>query len=79
MSFPFTDHGVRKGYFEAIQNIYPDLISFGTAGIKKESILHHYQRIPMEEFNAGAETVIKHEYMYFLLKEIVGRNTIIRS
>lgn len=79
MSFPFTDHGVRKGYFEAIQNIYPDLISFGTAGIKKERILHHYQRIPMEEFDAGAETVIKHEYMYFLLKAIVGRNTIIRS
>jgi peptidoglycan/xylan/chitin deacetylase (PgdA/CDA1 family) len=79
MSFPFTDHGVGLQYFRTIRQHYPDLISFGTAGLKNDCTPYHYQRIPMETNECDAEKAMKHEYLYFLMKALIRSNTIART
>ena len=74
-SFPFTDDGVSKVFFDEISN-YAD-ITFGSAGIKEDSAKNHFQRIPMEIDKTGKE-IIKAEYLYYLMKEKVGKIKIIR-
>lgn len=75
-SFPFTDDGVSQQLFDAIKN-YSDL-TFGCAGIKEDSASNHLQRIPMETAQTGKE-IIKFEYLYCLIKQIAGKNKIIRQ
>ena len=73
-AFPFTSEGVpervinqllKEGSVEAI---------FGTAGMKKTGIEGFIQRIPMEVIDQPALNVLKTEYLYYLLKNPVGRN-----
>jgi len=80
-SFPFTDHGVPARFFEAIREKgMPRLdSSFGTAGLKKDPLSFHHQRIPMESGRASASRLIKGEYLYYLVKGMVGKNEIIRT
>ena len=75
-SFPFTDDGVTKVFFERIKSYIH--LSFGTAGMKIDSIDMHLQRIPMEVGNYSAAAIIYGEYLYYLLKLIAGRNIIKR-
>lgn len=80
-SFPFTDFGLGKELFEKIYSIEdsPLNISFGTAGIKKDSIQNHIQRIPMENNIKSAKQIVHGEYSYFLLKALFLKNTIRRK
>lgn len=76
-SFPHTDHGVKPSFFERIK---PDVdLSFGTAGLKPDPIPSHFQRIPMETGDCNPEKIIKTEYVYFLLKRLVGKEAIHRN
>ena len=80
-SFPFTDFGVSKDFFLKIfdgNNKIAD-ISFGSAGLKKESFPNHFQRSPMEDANIPAEKMVATEYLYYLLKAPFGKNVIIRT
>lgn len=72
-SFPFSDDGVSKEFFEKIA--HHKMITFGTAGLKDESIENHFQRIPME-YNSiySAETIVKGELIYYVLKRFFGRH-----
>ncbi len=74
-SFPFTDHGVTASFFKKIDAI--DL-TFGTAGMKADHEPAHFQRIPMESTRHNAETIIRTEYLYYLLKVPFGKNKIDR-
>lgn len=74
-SFPFTDDGVGKSFYTKV-NKHLDL-TFGTAGIKKDVSKKNLQRIPMEENKKGVE-IIKSQYLYYILKSFVGKNTIKR-
>lgn len=74
-SFPFTDDGVSKSFFKAIESQVD--LTFGSAGIKKDSIKFNLQRIPMEK-NESAEQLIKTQYFYCFLKNIFGKNKIFR-
>lgn len=74
-SFPFTDDGVHKNFFKVIQS-HVDL-TFGSAGIKKDSISFNLQRIAMET-NHSAEEIIKTQYFYCFLKKLGVKNTITR-
>jgi len=74
-SFPFTDHGVRDTFFESVKDV--DL-TFGTAGLKSDPRINHFQRIPMETTRDSAETVIKTQYLYYFLKWPFGKNTVSR-
>lgn len=74
-SFPFTDDGVGQEFFRKIESKVD--ITFGSAGIKKDSISFNLQRIPMET-SFSAEKTIKTQYFYCLLKKMFGKNIITR-
>jgi hypothetical protein len=80
-SFPFTDDGVPSSFFQALSaDGMPSLdASFGTAGLKQDPVGFHFQRIPMENGKSPASRVLKGEYLYYLLKGLLGRETIIRE
>lgn len=74
-AFPFTDYGVNNSFFD---NASYD-ISFGTAGLKNDSIHNHIQRIPIENYPYSAASIVIREYFYYMLKSIIGKNTIKRE
>ena len=74
-SFPFTDDGVGSTFFSKIKKEVD--LTFGTAGLKADSIPFNIQRIPMEKPLSG-ENLIKGEYVYYLVKKIVRKNKIKR-
>lgn len=74
-SFPFTDDGVKLSFFKAIQTKVD--LTFGSAGVKKDSVEFNLQRIPMEK-NESAEQIIKTQYLYCFFKRILGKNKIVR-
>lgn len=76
-AFPFTDFGVSKQFFEKLYSRYPNLYSFGTAGIKTDSFARNIQRIPME--HDAAANILTTETVYFHLKAPLKKNLIIRK
>ena len=74
-SFPFTDDGVDTSFFENIRGKVD--ATFGCAGLKKQEYDFHYQRILMET-NGEAKQILKTEYLYYLMKGVIGRNKVIR-
>lgn len=75
-SFPFTDDGVESIFFEQIENNVD--LTFGCAGIKDDAAKNHLQRIPMEQ-DKNAKDIIKEEYLYYLMKQKVGKHKITRK
>lgn len=82
-AFPFTDFGVSKAFFDEI--LYPKSpdqafdVSFGSAGIKQDLYANHLHRFPMEGTQLSAASLIKREYLYYLLKVPFGKNRIRRE
>ena len=77
-AFPFGDGGVSMEFFECIQQSGTALATFGTAGLKKDTVPFNHQRIPMEALGLPATITLKGEYMYYLTKAPFRRNTIRR-
>lgn len=78
-AFPFTDYGVSADFFRQLyQPGHPLDVSFGCAGLKHEQWARHVQRVPLETQGRGAREIVNTEYLYFLLKAIVGKNVIRR-
>jgi peptidoglycan/xylan/chitin deacetylase (PgdA/CDA1 family) len=75
-SFPFTDEGVSASFFEALSadGMPPLDATFGTAGLKEDTVDFHIQRVPMEIGNIPASRLLKGEYAYFLLKGLFAKN-----
>jgi peptidoglycan/xylan/chitin deacetylase (PgdA/CDA1 family) len=80
-SFPFSDHGVPGEFFELIRaGGMPRLdASFGTAGLKRDPVPFHYQRIQMETGKAPARQLVRGEYLYYLTKGLAGKNLVKRK
>lgn len=76
-AFPFTDYGVRTSFFEAIRGKVD--MSFGSAGLKREDIDFHVQRIPMEMDGLSAAQVVNGEYLYYRFKHMFGKNMMKRG
>jgi peptidoglycan/xylan/chitin deacetylase (PgdA/CDA1 family) len=79
-SFPFTDHGVRRSFFDRVYNPSQPLadLTFGGAGLKNDSVQKNIQRIPFEGTTLDAEQILATEYLYFIIKSIFGKNIIRR-
>jgi peptidoglycan/xylan/chitin deacetylase (PgdA/CDA1 family) len=79
-SFPFTDSGVKRSFFQMIFNPEQPIadITFGGAGLKKDFIPSHLQRIPFEGTSISAEQILSSEYGYWILKAFACRNRIKR-
>jgi len=78
-AFPFTDHGVSRSFFEQVFAGGKVDFTFGGAGIKDDIDWRQLQRIPMEGPHAGAEQILKSEYLYYLLRAALFKNTIVRN
>ncbi|MDO9613845.1 MAG: polysaccharide deacetylase family protein [Bacteroidota bacterium] len=78
-AFPFTDFKVSNSVFEKANTDRLWDVSFGTAGIKDETMKNHLQRIPMESgVSKDGEKVIKTEYIWYYLKSVFGKNKVSR-
>lgn len=77
-AFPFTDFGVKNDFFEALFKNREIYCSFGAAGVKLDSVIKNFQRIPMEMGENG-EKILKKETAYFKLKSLINKNTIVRK
>lgn len=79
-AFPYTDFNVPDTVFEwANVNDMWDL-SFGTAGMKDERMLHHLQRIPMESTDGtSGKRIIRTEYVWYYMKSVLGKNKVSRQ
>jgi len=79
-AFPFTDFNVSDTIFEMANKDKLWDLSFGTAGIKDETMPNHLQRIPMESSeNADGKRVIRTEYIGYYLKSVFGKNKVRRQ
>ncbi len=79
-AFPFTDYQVSDIFFEMIYEDKELLdISFGCAGIKKDILPQHMQRISLEMAHLSAEEIIEGELIYHMLKAPFNKNKIERS
>jgi peptidoglycan/xylan/chitin deacetylase (PgdA/CDA1 family) len=76
-ALPFTDFGLPQSFFRELYAAGIDL-SFGTAGLKRDTDVRHFQRVPFEVSEADAATLVKTELLYYLLKAPLGRNRIRR-
>lgn len=70
-AFPFSDFNVKSSFYKHFEDV--DLI-FGTAGLKDTVVKNHFQRIPMEFADYSGENIVKAEYLYYILKSLVGKN-----
>lgn len=78
-AFPFTDFKVPNSIFEKANTDRLWDLSFGTAGIKDETVKNHLQRIPMESgVNKDGKKVIRTEYFWYYLKSVFGKNKVHR-
>ncbi len=78
-AFPFTDDKVKASFFDSVFNNKILEYSFGTAGIKKDTVTNNIQRIPIEKRAISAEQYIKTEYLLYLFKKIIGKQIIKRK
>ena len=79
-SFPFTDFGVKKHFFDTVfdpGNPVADL-TFGGAGLKRDPVQRNIQRIPFEGTTLTAKQILSTEYTYYIIKAIFGKNLIRR-
>lgn len=77
-ALPFTDSGLPQRFFDQCYAAGIDL-TFGTAGLKRDTSPRHCQRVPFETPEADAATLVKTELLYYLLKAPLGRNQIHRQ
>ncbi len=54
-AFPFTDFNVSKKFFDTIDKEKICDMTFGTAGLKKDTVSNNYQRIPLEKKTYSAK------------------------
>ncbi len=73
-SFPFTDFGVKNDFFNSIQSQKLAELTFSSAGIKKDKLKTHLHRTQMENNGQSGSSILKTEYLYFLLKSPLGKN-----
>jgi peptidoglycan/xylan/chitin deacetylase (PgdA/CDA1 family) len=79
-AFPFTDFKVADSVFEKANQSKLWNLSFGTAGIKDETMPGHLQRIPMESGkSADGKHILRTEIASSFLKTLLGKNKVRRQ
>lgn len=78
-AFPFTDYKVSQKYFDEIKDQEIAEYTFGGAGLKKDTALNNFQRIPFEMRSLSGKQILNSELLYYLLKIPFGKNKIRRA
>ncbi|GAF03228.1 outer membrane N-deacetylase [Saccharicrinis fermentans DSM 9555 = JCM 21142] len=71
-AFPLRDHLISVDLFEKIKEDCE--LSFGVRGIGDDIIDNHIQRMDVESKAMDIETVIKFEFVKYLLRCVIGKN-----
>ncbi len=74
-SFPYTDSGVPASVYATIGREAICDITFGTAGIKKDSLNLHLQRYPVEQAGDFINN-LKGEIVYFFMRKWTGKEKV---
>ncbi len=74
-SFPFTSDGIPESVIDSLLNIHRMDVLLGTAGLKKTGKAAFIQRIPMEDFEMSALEALKSEYLWYWIKQPLGKNS----
>ncbi|MCD4794328.1 MAG: polysaccharide deacetylase family protein [Bacteroidales bacterium] len=77
-AFPFTDDKISLEFFNEIFDKKHADYTFGTAGIKKDTVSQNIQRIPIELHGLSAEKTVKTEYLLYIIKRMTGKHKIKR-
>jgi peptidoglycan/xylan/chitin deacetylase (PgdA/CDA1 family) len=79
-AFPFTDHGVWQSFFTAAAaQTGGQLLTFGAAGVKRDTVLTHLQRFPMERTRLSAQTLLSSTLAGTVLKRLLGKDLVNRA
>ncbi len=78
-SFPFSDDGINTAFFQWLYENTNCKLSFGTSGLKEDYTKFHLHRIPFDDISQNAQSIVKTEYLFYLLKAIFNKNKINRS
>lgn len=76
-SFPFTDSGVKKSFFETIYQNRICELTFGTAGIKKDEYAQNLQRIAMDNCLSSPEKFIRKNLVQYQVKKLINKDKVI--
>lgn len=76
-SFPFTDLGVGKKYFDSIYNEGICDLTFGTAGIKEDEFAQNLHRIPMDNCLGSPKRFIEKQRFQYHLKKLIRKHKVI--
>jgi len=77
-AFPFTDFGVKAEFFDSLFQNQEIFCTFGSAGVKLDSVEKNFHRLPLE-IGETAEVTLKKEIAYFKLKKMINKNKISRK
>lgn len=73
-SFPFTSDGVPEKVIDKLLDMEVVSALMGSAGLKRTGKPAFIQRVPMEKFEISAYDAMRAEYLYYMLKRVVGRD-----
>ncbi|SMC35267.1 polysaccharide deacetylase family protein [Moheibacter sediminis] len=76
-SFPFTDLGVKKEFFETVYREEIADLTFGTAGIKTDEFQRNLQRIPMDNCFGSPQRFIRKNLIQYHLKKLMNKDKVI--
>ncbi|MCB2196214.1 MAG: polysaccharide deacetylase family protein [Bacteroidetes bacterium] len=78
-SFPFGDERVNAELLSWLHKQENCKLSFGISGLKEDISRFHMHRIPMEKSLKIARSIIRHQYVYFIMKSFLGKNKVKRK
>ncbi len=78
-SFPYTDAYIQNSFFRKLQENKSTDLTFGCAGMKKDSWETNLQRIPVETYRESVPGILKKEILYNKLLGLIGKEIIARN
>jgi peptidoglycan/xylan/chitin deacetylase (PgdA/CDA1 family) len=77
-AFPFSDHGVSAEFFTRLAASRAVDLSFGTAGLKRDTAPNHLHRFSLEKPIDTADRILAYQHARTVGKRLLGRNTVTR-
>jgi len=74
-AFPYTDAGVSGSLLAHLAEKMICDLTFGTAGLKRDTVAGHLQRLPCET-NSPLEVLLGKEMAYHLIRRISGKSVV---
>ncbi len=77
-AFPYTDTGISDALIATLHREGVCRLSFGTAGVKQDTIDGHWQRFACEN-NRSLSAALKSELVYYHIRRVLGKSYVNRQ